>query len=146
MFPRRRRRANARVGYGPACRCGLRNGSQTSSTVSGSSADRDGERGQRPTGPLPNSRSSASSTRQVEPVKPQLVDLVDGKGRPRDALVNDAVTSHLTEVAHPAQQPAGDARRATGTTGDLGALRFRPRSVDAEQRRGSPEHLLELPG
>ena len=50
---------------------------------------------------------------------------------------------HERVVAHPAQQPVGDARGAAAAAGDLGDGPRRS-IVEPEQRGGAGEHLLEL--
>ena len=59
-------------------------------------------------------------------------------------VVDDAVAAHLGEVAHPAQQPVGDAGGAPGPAGDLrGARRV---DGDAEDAGGPHDDGLEVGG
>jgi hypothetical protein len=51
---------------------------------------------------------------------------------------------HLRPVAHPAQQPVGDARSAPGTAGDLGDARLV--GVDAEQPRRAVQDRDQVGG
>ncbi len=56
----------------------------------------------------------------VHRVQPEPVDLQPGSAASAMARSIGAVAGHRGEVAHPAQQPAGDARRAARAAGDLG--------------------------
>ena len=51
----------------------------------------------------------------------------------RSTLVD---AGHRGEVAHPAQQAAGDARRAAGAAGDLGGAVRGQRHAELLRRRG----------
>ena len=88
-----------------------RNGSHTSSTVVASS----------PTAtasvetPDRSAAEAAGQRRQhgaVQPVEAELVDVVDRERVLRDVAGDHAVGANLGVVAHPAQQPVGDARRS----------------------------------
>ena len=72
-----------------------------------------------PTGPPPNDDTRARTHRLVEPVEPEIIDVVDGQGGLRGVAVDHAVGAHLGVVAHPAQQPVGDSGCAPGPAGDL---------------------------
>ena len=97
----------------------MRNGSYTSSTVSGCSptlmATVDS-----PTGPPPN--CSQTVTRMARSTLSSPSSSTPNVARPSraDGEVDRAVAPDLGEVADAPQQPVGDAGRAPGPTGDLG--------------------------
>ena len=82
--------------------------------------DGHGQRGQADRSPAEAAQQGVEDG-QVEPVQAELVDLVHREGSLGDVLVEDAGAADLAEVADPAQQPVGDAGRATGAPGDLGS-------------------------
>ena len=83
--------------------------------------------------------------RQVAPVhrvEPGGVDFELAKRAIGDDAIDLAVARDQREVAHAAQQPSGNARRAAGAAGDLvGAVR---RHADAQNARAAIDDLLEL--
>ena len=80
--------------------------------------------------------------RPVQSVQPQLVDVVDRQCGLGDITGDHPVSTHFGVVAHPPQQPVGDARGTAGTQGDLRAgLRA---EFDAEDSGGAVQHLLEF--
>ena len=80
--------------------------------------------------------------RAVEAIEAELVDVVELERRvaPRRGPRRAPCTSAI--VAHPTQQPVGDARCAAAAPGDLGERLAV--DVEAEQRRRAREHLLEF--
>ena len=78
----------------------------------------------------------AAEVAAVHRVQPEPVHLQAGQRRVGDRAVDRVGAVHGGEVAHAAQQAAGDARRAAGAAGDLGrALRGQARTP-ASGRRG----------
>ena len=99
--------------------CRTRNGSATSSTVSRSSPTATASV-ERPTGRAAEPAAEDVEDGAVEPVEPELVDLVEVERCVRDLEGDRAVGADLGVVADPAQQPVGDPRRAARPRGDLG--------------------------
>ena len=112
-----------------------RNGSYTSSTVSGASPTATASV-PRPTARPANVRHSAVEDRPVDLVEAELVDLEQRERVAGDRGVDATVGAHLRVVAHPLQQPVGDARRARGCAT---RSRVAPSGVelDAEDLRGA---------
>ena len=121
----------------------MRNGSYTSSTVSGCSPTLMA-RVDSPTGPPPNcwhtvvrmARSTLSSPSSSTPNRASPSRAV--------ATIDRAVAPNLREVTHPAQEAVGDAGRAPAAPGDLPA----PASSigDAEDAGRARDDGLELVG
>ena len=80
----------------------------------------------------------------VEPVQPDLVDLVDLESRAGDLEGDHAVGLDLGVVADPAEQPVGDARGPPRPAGHLRGAGVVHRHI--EQLRRPPQHGLELLG
>src|SRR5690606_18260208 len=80
----------------------------------------------------------------VDLVEPEVVDAEHGEALVGGGLVDGPMAPDLGEVAHPTQEPVGDAGRAPGPAGDLvGAGGI---DVDAEDARGADDDGLELVG
>ena len=121
--------------------CWIRNGSYTSSTVSGCSptliASVDS-----PTGPPPNCAAQRVEQGAVDLVEPELVDAEQRQAVAGDVGGDRAVGADLGEVADTPQEPVGDAGRAARSPGDLpGAVGV---DRDAEDAGGAGDDLLQL--
>ena len=87
----------------------------------------------------------------VHGVEPDVIDLEAGEGRVGDGAVDGVVAGNAGEVADPAQQPAGDARRTAGSPGDLDGTFVRQAEAqllgaagnDPAEFLGSIEHQAE---
>ena len=103
--------------------------------------DRDGQRRQ-PDRTAAELLAQGAEDRPVDLVQTTVVDAEHGQALARRRGVDRAVTAHLGEVADPAQQAVGDARRATRPAGDLPG----PVGVDLHvEDAGRPGHdRLEL--
>ena len=119
----------------------MRKGSITSSIVSRGSLKAGGER-------LDPDRAAAveiGDHRQVAAVHRVEAERVDLQPRQRRSATSASIVSDargMGEVAHPAQQPAGDARRPARAPRDF--ARAVVGQIDAEQPRGAADDLLEL--
>ena len=82
--------------------------------------DGDGQVGQ-PHRPAPEALAQRSEHGPVDLVEATLVHPEGGQARLGRVVVDGAVAPHLGEVAHPPQEPVGDARGAAGPPGDLAA-------------------------
>src|SRR5206468_6017969 len=78
----------------------------------------------------------------VHLIEPRLVDVEQGERIARDGPRDPPLGTHLGEVAHAAQQPVRDARRAARTARELGPTVLV--EGDAEDRRRAAEDLLEI--
>src|SRR5207244_9478681 len=82
--------------------------------------------------------------REIDSVEPEWVDVENGEPFTRDVGGDEAVRSHLGEVAHAVEQSVRDARRPARPAGDLdrpGGL-----DLDAEQSGGAFDDLRQLVG
>jgi hypothetical protein len=76
--------------------------------------------------------------------KPRSVHLEHAQGLVGDLAGDAPAGLDLGEVAHPAQQPVGDARRAAGAAGDLGgAVRL---GLDGEDLRRAADDVGQVLG
>ena len=121
--------------------CWIRKGS-TISSIASRGSDSAAAMVSIPTGPPPKLRAIRLEIAAVELVEAERIDL-----EPAERLVGLAGVDRLDpvdggEIADPAQEPRGDARRAARAAGDLGgAVR---REVDAEDAGAAPDDVLEF--
>src|SRR5918994_2425099 len=80
----------------------------------------------------------------VYPVEPESVHTLHRQRRPRSLLVHRPLAYHLSVVAHPPQEPVGDAWSAAASGGELVRARFGYR--DLQDPRVPDHDLLEVLG
>ena len=78
----------------------------------------------------------------VHRVEPETVDLEPVERAVGDFGVDPVVARRMGEIAHPAEQPAGDARGAARAAGDF--VRAVLGDVGAEQAGGAADDLLQV--
>src|SRR4051812_565105 len=106
-------------------------------------ADRDGEGGEADRSPA-EARAERAEHRPVDLVETALVHAEGGEPGLGGVVVDGTVAPHLGVVAHPAQQPVGDAGRAPGPPCDLATPVFLHGHL--EDARGPFDDRLEVSG